>query len=973
MFETIGQIYGAYTLEEKTTLKELNAIGYRLSHNKTGARVVLVANDDNNKVFNIGFRTPPTDDTGIAHIMEHSVLCGSKEYPAKDPFVELVKGSLNTFLNAMTYSDKTVYPVASCNDKDFHNLMHVYLDAVFYPNIYQKPQILKQEGWHYELENPEDDITYNGVVYNEMKGVFSSAEEQLMRFIPKSLLKDTPYAFESGGDPKAITDLTQEDFLNFHKTYYHPSNSYIYLYGNTDFEDDLEFIDQHYLSNFDRISVPSTIEPCKPYTKVQKVSETYSISDTEPMTDNTYLSYNAVIGTSLNPDVYLAFQILDYVLLSSPGAPLKMALIDAGIGKDVFGSYDNGVLQPTYSIIAKNANNEDEAKFIHTIEEELNTIAKQGIDSRSLQAAINYFEFKYKEANFGRYPKGLMYGLQMFDSWLYDDTKPFIHVTTEATFERLKEKMDQGYFEGLIEEYLLHNTHKSIITLSPKKGLNAIEEARVKDNLKAFKESLTTEEINAIIADTKGLKAYQDEPSLKEDLDKIPMLTIDDIGKEATPIYNKELDIEGIKVVHHDIFTNGIAYVNLSFDMKELSPLDISWASLLTCLYEFIDTKNYTYKELSNEINIETGGVFTNVTVLPIKDGQYISRMEVKSKVLFSKIHQVFDLAQEIILTTKLEDKKRLKEIIAETKSRIQNQLSAQGHSVSANRAMSYISKTAYAKDLTAGIGFYEFLTDLDANFEEKADEIVNKLVEVSKSIFQKNNLMISYTADNEALKVLKDPLNKFAASLYSNVAVKDHKELKPVLANEGFKTASQVQYVATAGNFMEHGYAYTGALKALQVIFSYDYLWINIRVKGGAYGCMSGFSRFGDSYFTSYRDPNLMETYEVYQHAWEFIKEFDCDDRDMTKYIIGAVSNLDVPLEPSASGSYSFSSYLMGITMEDLQREREELLAAKVENIRNLADLVKSVTHGDVICAIGSEVKLEENKENFKKLLSIF
>ena len=425
MNETNGR---AYEMIQQEELKGIRSRGCLLRHKKSGARVLLIENDDDNKVFSIGFRTPPKDSTGVPHIMEHSVLCGSKNFPAKDPFVELVKGSLNTFLNAMTYPDKTVYPVASCNDKDFQNLMHVYMDAVLYPNIYQHEEIFRQEGWSYKLDSPEGELQYNGVVYNEMKGAFSSPESVLDRVILNTLFPDTSYANESGGDPEYIPDLTYEQFLDFHRKYYHPSNSYIYLYGNMDMDEKLEWLDREYLCHFDKIEVDSEIRFQEPFGKMVERELPYSIASDESEADNTYLSYNKVIGTSLDRELYLAFQILDYALLSAPGAPLKKALTEAGIGKDIMGSYDNGVYQPIFSVISKNANAEQKEAFVEKIEEVLKEIVENGMDKKALEAGINYHEFRYREADFGSYPKGLMYGLQMLDSWLYDDEKPFIHI-----------------------------------------------------------------------------------------------------------------------------------------------------------------------------------------------------------------------------------------------------------------------------------------------------------------------------------------------------------------------------------------------------------------------------------------------------------------------------------------------------------------------------------------------------------------
>lgn len=973
MFEIIGQVYGAYTLEERTHLKELNATGYIIRHNKTKARIVVISNEDDNKVFTIGFRTPPKDNTGVPHIMEHSVLCGSKEFPAKDPFIELVKGSLNTFLNAMTYPDKTVYPVASCNDKDFHNLMHVYLDAVFYPNIYERPQIMMQEGWHYEAETMDAPIQYNGVVYNEMKGAFSSADEQLSRLIKVSLLKGTPYEFESGGDPKYIPDLTQEDFLEFHRTYYHPSNSYIYLYGDMDFEKDLAWMDEHYLSKFEELQIDSEITTCDASMAERRVVEEYSISESEKEEDNTYLSWNTVVGTSLDKELYLAFQILDYALFSAPGAPIKKALIDGGIGKDIDSSYDNGLLQPMFSVIAKNANPSDEEKFLSILYGEFKRIVEQGVDRRSLEAAINYYEFKYREANFGRFPKGLMYGLQLFDSWLYDDAKPFIHLQTEETFAFLKQNLDSGYFEQLIERYFLHNEHTTIVVLKPKKGLNDEAEQKVKEKLSAYEKTLTREEKEAIVEGTKALKAYQDEPSTQEELLTIPMLEISDIKREIQPLYNKEEEICGTKVISHELFTNGIVYTSLNFKLDHLTEQQLSFASLLTAIYQFVDTEHFTYNELANEVNIETGGIYTNVTVLPTKDKNPLPILEIRGKALEDKCDSMLELMKEILFHSKLEDKKRLKEVLEETKSRMQMQLSAQGHSVSANRVMSYFSKVSYEKECVLGITFYSMLLDLLENYEEKADWLIEQLKETQKAMFQKQNLIVSYTSGVLAKDTLKTGFEHFVSSLYEDEEERELLVVEPSVKNEGFQTASQVQYVATGGNFCEKGFQYTGALKALQVMFSYDYLWLNIRVKGGAYGCMCGFTRTGDSYFTSYRDPNLMETFEVYQKASEYVREFDCDDRDMTKYIIGAIGSMDIPMEPSAKGARSFNCYLMGITEEELQRERDELLATNQETIRGLADLIHSVTEEKLICAVGGETKLKESEGQFKQLRSIF
>ena len=607
----------AYELVEEKDLKDLNSKGYLFRHKKSGARISAISNDDENKVFYIGFRTPPADSTGVAHIVEHTVLCGSDKFPAKDPFVELVKGSLNTFLNAMTYPDKTVYPVASCNDKDFQNLMDVYMDAVLHPNIYKREEIFKQEGWHYELESKDAPVTINGVVYNEMKGAFSSPEGVLEREILNSLYPDTSYGNESGGDPQFIPDLTYQDYLDFHSRYYHPCNSYIYLYGNVDIEEKLLWLDKEYLSKYDEISIDSTIKRQEGFDAPAYVSKHYPVASNEPLEDNTYLSYNLSIGTSTDRKLYQAFEILDYALLNAPAAPLKKALILAGIGKDIMGSFDNGVYQPMFSIIAKNANLKDKDRFLEIIQSVLREQAEGGLNKKSLLAGINSAEFRYRESDFGSYPKGLIYGLQMFDSWLYDDSIPFMHLEAGEIFQFLRKQVETDYFEKLIQDYMIDNTHASVVVIEPERGLNARSEEKLTEKLKSYKESLSEDEIEKLIRDTKHLKAYQEEPSSREDIEKIPMLKREDMKKEAMPFVNEERNCENLPVLYHNIFSNGILYLNFLFDICFVSQEDLPYLGILKAVLGYMDTKQYSYGDLADEINLETGGMSASISVYP--------------------------------------------------------------------------------------------------------------------------------------------------------------------------------------------------------------------------------------------------------------------------------------------------------------------------------------------------------------------
>lgn len=960
----------AYELVREEKLPGIHSNGFLLRHKKSGARILLVENDDNNKVFSIGFRTPPPDSTGVPHIMEHSVLCGSKNFPAKDPFVELVKGSLNTFLNAMTYPDKTVYPVASCNDKDFKNLMHVYMDAVLYPNIYEHEEIFRQEGWSYQLDSLEEPLGYNGVVYNEMKGAFSSPEGVLDRVILNTLFPDTSYANESGGDPDDIPDLTYEQFLDFHRTYYHPSNSYIYLYGDMDMEERLDWLDREYLSFFDAKEVDSRIRFQEPFEEVKEHTFSYSIASDEPEEENTYLSYNKVIGTSLDRELYLAFQILDYALLSAPGAPLKKALTDARIGKDIMGSYDNGIYQPIFSVIAKNAEESQKEEFVELIEKVLSGLAENGIDRKALEAGINYHEFRYREADFGNYPKGLMYGLQMMDSWLYDETEPFMHVEALKTFEAMKAKMGTGYFEELIRRYLLENTHGAIVIVRPEKGRTARLDAELAQKLQAYKESLSQEEAELLVSRTHQLEEYQSEPDTEEDLNRIPVLERKDISREITPIYNEEMTISGTPVVFHEVETNGIGYVDVMFDLSGVAAEDLPYVGILQSVLGIIDTEHYEYGELFNEINMHTGGIGTALElyndVTNVREKAFKATFEIKGKALYPKLSRTFEMMGEILSASKLSDTKRIREILDMLKSRLLMKFQSSGHTTAALRALAYASPSAQLKDMTNGIAFYEKVNEILEHYEECREKLSEKLSELSKRIFRPDNLMVSYTAARTGLAGMEELLCGLKSKLYTETPEETACIIHCEKKNEGFKTASKVQYVARTGNFIDNGASYTGALQILKVILSYDYLWQNIRVKGGAYGCMSNFTRVGDGYFVSYRDPNLKRTNEVYEGVVDYLKGFTVSDRDMTKYIIGTMSNIDQPLTPAAKGERSMNLYMNKVSADMIREERNQILDATQEDIRSLSRVAEAILKAGQICVIGSEEKIEEDRELF-------
>lgn len=966
----------AYEIIEKKEIKDLRSMSYLLRHKKSGARVALLSNEDENKVFYIGFRTPPENSTGVAHILEHSVLEGSREFPVKDPFIELVKGSLNTFLNAMTYPDKTLYPVASCNDKDFANLMHVYLDAVFYPNIYREPRIFYQEGWHYEMKDPCDELIINGVVYNEMKGAFSSPDDVLEREISGSLFPDTPYAHESGGDPDEIPNLSYEEFLDFHRKYYHPSNSYIYLYGNMDMAERLNWMDEAYLSHFDRIEVDSAIRMQAPFEEPVEYRKEYSVTESEPLTNNTYLSCNIAAGDVLNREEYIAFQILDYALCTAQGAPLKQALLDEGIGQDVYSDFDNGTRQPYFSVIAKNAEEEQKERFLQIIRETLERLCREGMDKKALYAGLNYYEFKYREADFGSYPAGLMYGLQVMDSWLYDDCAPFIHIEAGDTYHALRQKVEGRYFEELIEKKLLNNPHRSLLVLAPVRGLTERRDKALYEKLQSYKQSLTEEEIARIVEQTRQLEAFQEEPDREEDLARIPLLRREDIRRQVEPVISEERKLGDTTILYHKIPTNGISYFRLLFDCRQVPAELFPYLGILKAAFGLVDTANYTYRELFMETDLLTGGIspvtniYTNAKNLSMRTVTF----EVKGKAFHENLPDALCLAQEMLLRSDYSDLKRLAEILAELKSHMQSSLISSGHTVASTRALSYISETAALQEVINGMDFYRLVEKLCAEWETDGNELPGKLERLSHAIFRPENLILDFTAREEeqydsflaganALKqqLFTDPVNgrPYQAALRKK--------------NEGYLSASQVQYVCRAGNFLSSGLPYTGALRILKGIMNNEYLWNNVRVKGGAYGCMCSFGKSGDSFFVSYRDPNLAKTIQVYENAPDFIENFEGDERTMTQAVIGTISDMDIPMNPAAKALRALSLYMTNQTLEELQEERDQVLDAEAEDIRKLAGYVRAMLADGCLCVVGNERKIEEEREIFGNLEQLY
>lgn len=969
----IGETHHGFKLLESRQVREINATAHTFRHQKSGARLLFLECSDDNKVFSVSFRTPPPDNTGVPHILEHSVLCGSRKFPLKEPFVELIKGSLNTYLNAMTFPDKTMYPVASQNDKDFHNLMDVYLDAVFFPNIYKYPEILMQEGWHYELDDPAGELTYKGVVYNEMKGVFSSPEAVLERKAQEILFPDTPYGLESGGDPDHIPALTQEQFEAFHRKYYHPANSYIYLYGDLRIEEHLQFINEEYLSHFDAIPVESSIPEQPPFTAPKAVTVEYPISSTERVEDKTFLSLNYVVGRGTDVETCLAFSILKHMLLGTPAAPLKKALIDAGIGKEVSGSFNDGILQPTFNVVARNANAEQTERFQEVVETTLRQLVEQGIDKRLVEASINSREFQLREANYGTRPKGLGYNIECLGSWLYD-APPTAHLEYDAALDSIKSALTQPYFEKLIEKYLLQNNHSALFVVKPARGLAEARAREIRQELAEYKARLTEQEITAIVAQTQKLKEWQATPEEPEKLTLIPLLSLQDIEPKTQRLPLEEKREQDIEVLAHAMFTNHIAYVNCYFDTSGVPQDLLPYIYLLTGILTKIGTEKYDYAELSNQINIHTGGISAGAIAFPEQgnDAVYHPKLVVKSKALVSKLPELMELLGEIIGKSQFDDTKRMQELVYEIKARSESIILELGQSVATSRVLSFCSPVAKYNEIGI-LTFYRFLSELADNLTARMEEMIGKLKQTAELIFNKRSLLVSVTVSDEDYPKFRETFPTLVKYLGDKTITPVKYQFELHTQREALMTSSKVQYVVQGFNFKRLGHRYTGSMKVLETILRYDYLWNRVRVQGGAYGGFAQFDRTGNMICGSYRDPNLRETLAVYDETADYLKNFQVNDREMTKYIIGTISQVDAPLTPSLKGERAASLYIQKIKWEDLQREREEILSTRQEDIRALAAPVADVMQQDCICVLGGEEKINACKDCFDTMVHVF
>jgi len=925
-------------------------------------------------LFSISFRTTPTDSTGVAHILEHSVLCGSRKFKAKDPFGDMAKSSLHTFLNAMTFTDKTMYPVGSKNNKDFMNLMDVYLDAVLHPRIYENHEILRQEGWRYELDENTNKLDYKGVVYSEMQGAMSSPEEVICSDIYKSIFPNTTYAFVSGGDPEDIPNLTQEDFEKFHSKFYHPSNSYIYLYGDQDLDACLKFINDEYLYEFDRIEIPSHIDDVKNFEGMVERTANYSISEDEDEGNKAFLALNFAFEETRNGEAYLATKILYNMLIESSASPIKAELLKAGIGECII-TRDDMNMDPTkeilFPIVAKNVDATKKNEFKNIIMDTLKELVDKGLDKDQLKAAINTVEFGLREADPWRSAnKGIEYNDWVLNSWIYDGD-PLVHLKYEDILNKIKADLDNGYFEKFIENNMVKNSHCSLVVLTPKKGLEDARNKALEEKLENYRGSLSEKEIKELMQRNKKLKEAQVRVDTQEEKDTLPKLPIEEVDKKVEKIPQEVVKEQGITILKHHIPTNKIAYIDFLFDAKVIEEKYIPYLGLLKDVLGELDTEKRGYSELITEIYKTTGGItFENQVYTEKNNSQvYHPKFIVKSKVIADNISSLLELVNEIITTTKFDDLSRLKQIIQETKSKLQMRVINGGHEVAMNRIFAQTSCGREYWEKISGATYYEFICNLEKSIEKSGKEVRSNLIKVYETIFNKNNLIISVVGEEGEIEAVVSNINKVICNIKSEptrLYNLEHKSKKDI---EAIITASNVQYVVKGFNFADIGYEYSGKMRVLLNILDNEYLYPRVRLQGGAYGCYSNMNKDGNLAIFSYRDPNLTRTIDVYNEAYKFLEEVDFTKDGMEKFIIGSVGQLYKPLTPDRKGEKAVSDYICNVTQEDIQRERDELLSTTNQDIRNYAAMIKAGMNENYCCTVGNEGKINENKVIFNKI----
>jgi len=968
----VGKMYHGFKLLQDRPIPEVSARGLVFQHVKSGARLVKLEAADANKVFSVAFATPPQDDAGLPHILEHSVLNGSRKFPVKSPFQELLKGSLNTFLNAFTNSDYTMYPVASTNAKDFFNLMDVYLDAVLYPRIHQDIRILRQEGWRYELESVDGPLTYNGIVYNEMKGAFSSPERVLFLHLQRTLFPDSPYGKESGGLPEAIPQLTDKQFLAFHKTYYHPSNARIFLWGDGDTREELRFIDEKYLKDFKAAKVVAAFPAQKPLAKLAEVEAEYPIAAGEDPAGKTYLSLAWVAGGPTEPELAMALDVLSDILVNRPASPVRQALEKAGIGKDISAFYDD-TKQGVFGLMAQNAKAEDAARFKAVVLEELARVADKGLDKRLVEGVLNSYEFRKREADFRGMPAGLVYAWTALRGWMFSED-PFLGIAYEAPLAKVRALAASGGLEKIVREQLVQNPFGALLAVKPKAGLEEELNRRIEAKLAEAKKAMSPKDLERIVKETQELKAWQQAPDKPEDLAKIPMLTLADLDRTEPRWTAREERVDGVRVLFSEQPAKGIVYLKLMFDTRRVPQELLPHLSLLSAIVGEVDTRQRTYGELDAEVSIHTGGIHTDTRMfVDARDPKaYLPTFTFNGKALSPKLDRLLALMGEQALESRFEDKARVRDVLRKLEAQYESFVRNGGVQLATMRLQARLGDHGAHQELLGGLTFVQFLGALARGYDAQADALLADLAFLSSLVFDRTALTVAVTCAAEDVERVKAALPALFSRLPAQARPAQAYTFSPPAGNEGLLAASKVQYVVQGGDFRPLGQAYNGKLAFVQRVLGRDYLTEKIRVQGGAYGAWAMIGRDGSLAFASYRDPNLAKTLEAYRGVVDYLKTFAPDERAMTRFIIGAIADRDRPLTPSMRGERAVSDILRALPHETLQKERDEILGATPADLQALAPLVEGVLRQNLLCVYGNEALLTENKALFQSLVKV-
>ena len=968
----VGKIYHGFKLLEHRPVKEISADAYLFEHVASGARLLKLASADDNKTFCISFKTLPQDDTGVPHILEHSVLGGSRKFPVKSPFDILAKGSLNTFLNAMTSADFTMYPVASRNRKDFVNLMNVYLDAVFHPRIYQDKRIFLQEGWRLELAQPDGELAYNGIVYNEMKGAFSSPARVLDFIVSRALFPDNTYGHSSGGYPDNIPQLSYEKFLEFHRTYYHPSNSYITIYGDGDVLQELKFIDENYLAEFKRQPPVPELRQQAAFDKIKEVSDHYPIGPEEDPSDKTFLELAFVAGGAGDQQLSMALDVLTDVLVNLPAAPLRRALQDAGIGHDVYASYDE-LKQGVIGIVVKNANAGDRDRFRDIVFTTLRRVVTEGIDKKDIEGVINRKEFMLREADYGGFPKGLVYTYFSLRSWMFAGD-PLPALAYDKSLAYVRRALHEPLLEGMVRKYLLDNKHAVLAVVEPQQGLEQQRLAGLRQKLREMKKKLPAAEIARLVKQTADLRVWQSTPDRPEDVAKIPMLGIADLDPQAESFPLEQRQVQGVPVLFAPQSTNGIIYLRLLFDARVV-PQEMVWLlPVLAHVWGQMDTANYDYGRLNTELNIHTGGLSLSLSLFPDsrQPENFQPKLEARAKALTPKFAKLVELEREVLLRTRLTDDQRLKEVLGELYSRLQGMVRSAGSYLAYQRAASYLGSRGMYGEVTSGLSYFKQVDKLFRHYSRDSGQLAADLQMLAGLLFSRRGLLLAVTCSEEDYPVFEKHIGTLLAALGDAPPRLQEFKLAPEARNEGLLAPSKVQYVYRSADFRALGYQFRGRMQVLRQILSRDYLTREIRIKGGAYGAWASFSRDGLATLASYRDPNLRKTFTAFDGAAAYLQGFSASDAEMTRYIIGTIARLDQPRTPAGKGEAAVSYHLRHVSQQQRQAERTEILATRQEDIRDMAKLVEDILKHAVLCVYGSEKVLRENKQLFERLVRV-